>query len=71
MVKTSPLLGSQKIDAAKPNKDAVIKSVVFQTNQKAQYVRLKATNLGDVPTWHLGHPFDGKAWIFTDEIEIN
>ena len=64
-------IGVQKIDAAKPNKDAVIKSVVFQTNQKAQYVRLKATNLGDVPTWHLGHPFDGKAWIFTDEIEIN
>jgi hypothetical protein len=64
-------IGVQKIDAAKPNKAAVIKSVVFQTNQKAQFVRLKATNLGDVPTWHLGHPFDGKAWIFTDEIEIN
>ena len=43
---------------------------VFKTNQKAQFVKLKAANLGDVPPWHLGHPFDGKAWIFTDEIEI-
>ena len=48
----------------------VIKSVVFKIYQKAQFVKLKATNLGDVPSWHLGHPFDGKAWIFTDEIEI-
>ena len=63
-------IGVQKIDAAKPSQDAVIKSVVFKTNQKAQFVKLKATNLGDVPPWHLGHPFDGKAWIFTDEIEI-
>ena len=63
-------IGVQKIDAAKPNQDAVIKSIIFKTNQKAQFVKLKAKNLGDVPSWHLGHPFDGKAWIFTDEIEI-
>ena len=63
-------IGEQKIDAAIPSQDASIKSVVFKTNQKAQFVKLKATNLGDVPIWHLGHPFDGKAWVFTDEIEI-
>jgi hypothetical protein len=63
-------IGVQKIDAAIPSQDALIKSVVFKTNQKAQFIKLKATNLGDVPPWHLGHPFDGKAWIFTDEIEI-
>ena len=63
-------IGVQKIDAALPSQDASIKSVVFKTNQKAQFIKLKATNLGDVPPWHLGHPFDGKAWIFTDEIEI-
>ena len=63
-------IGVQKIDAAIPSQDASIKSVVFKTNQKAQFIKLKATNLGDVPPWHLGHPFDGKAWIFTDEIEI-
>ena len=29
-----------------------------------------AKNYGDVPKWHLGAPFDGKAWIFVDEIQI-
>ncbi|MEM7186099.1 MAG: GH92 family glycosyl hydrolase [Bacteroidota bacterium] len=39
-------------------------------NYSARYVKIVAKNLGPVPEWHLGHPYDGKAWIFIDEIEI-
>jgi hypothetical protein len=36
----------------------------------ARYVKIVAKNLGDLPEWHLGYPYNGKAWIFVDEIEI-
>ena len=26
--------------------------------------------LGKLPKWHLGHPHDGRSWIFVDEIRI-
>ena len=36
---------------------------------KARYVRVKATNLGEIPEWHPGAGFE--AFIFVDEIFIN
>ena len=36
----------------------------------ARYIKIVAKNLGDLPDWHLGAPYDGKAWIFVDEIEV-
>ncbi|ARN70955.1 glycosyl hydrolase family 92 [Nonlabens tegetincola] len=38
---------------------------------KVRYIRMKATTYGKLPEWHLGYPYDGEAWIFTDEIVIN
>ncbi|WP_338377819.1 GH92 family glycosyl hydrolase [uncultured Flavobacterium sp.] len=38
--------------------------------QKARYVKVVATNFGKLPEWHQGHPFDGEAFIFVDEIEV-
>ncbi len=38
--------------------------------QKARYVKVIATNFGKLPEWHQGHPFDGDAFIFVDEIEV-
>jgi hypothetical protein len=26
--------------------------------------------LGKLPKWHLGYPFDGRSWIFVDEISV-
>ncbi len=36
----------------------------------ARYIKIVAKNLGDLPDWHLGAPYNGKAWIFVDEIAI-
>jgi predicted alpha-1,2-mannosidase len=63
-------IGVQKIDAANPDEEILIKTISFKTSLKAAYVKIKAKNLGPVPSWHLGSPFGGKAWIFADEIEI-
>ena len=42
----------------------------FSKSTKARYIKVMAKNYGDVPKWHVGAPFDGKAWIFVDEIQI-
>lgn len=39
--------------------------------QKARYVKVVATNFGKLPEWHQGHPFDGDAFIFVDEITVD
>ncbi|MBL8125961.1 MAG: GH92 family glycosyl hydrolase, partial [Blastocatellia bacterium] len=36
---------------------------------KARYVRVRAYNIGKIPSWHLGA--GGDPWIFVDEIFIN
>jgi hypothetical protein len=64
-------LGKQKIDTTKKDENVSLKTIEFKIPSKTiQYIKLVATNLGAVPEWHLGHPFDGKAWIFIDEIAI-
>ncbi len=37
-------------------------------NQKAQFIRLKAKNIGVCPPWHGGA--GGKAWLFVDEVVV-
>ena len=37
-------------------------------NQKAQFIRLKAKNIGVCPPWHDGP--GGKAWLFVDEVVV-
>ncbi|MDX1464044.1 MAG: glycoside hydrolase family 92 protein, partial [Marinirhabdus sp.] len=39
-------------------------------NYSARYIKIVAKNAGALPEWHLGFPYDGRAWIFVDEIEI-
>jgi len=41
-----------------------------QLSKKVRYIKIKATTVGDLPEWHLGHSHEGKAWIFADEIVI-
>ena len=36
----------------------------------ARYVKIVAKNFGDLPNWHPGAGYEGKAWLFVDEIEI-
>jgi len=35
-----------------------------------RYVKLVAKTLGPVPTWHKGHPYKGRSWVFVDEIAV-
>lgn len=64
-------LPAQKIDAALPSEETILKTIEFNMNgYSARYIKIVAKNLGDLPAWHLGAPFNGKAWIFVDEIEI-
>ena len=50
--------------------DIKIETIDFSKSTKARYIKVMAKNYGDVPKWHIGAPFDGKAWIFVDEIQI-
>lgn len=57
-----------------PKKDEnTIKDFNFTSSKpiNARYIKVKAYNLGKLPEWHLGYPFDGDAFIFIDEITIN
>ena len=56
-----------------PKKDEnTIKDFNFTSSKSinARYIKVKAYNLGKLPEWHLGFPFDGDAFIFIDEITI-
>ena len=64
-------LPPQKIDAAAPSEEKEIKNIQFNMGgYSARYIKIVARNLGNLPKWHLGYEYDGKAWIFVDEIEI-
>ncbi|MFT4663027.1 MAG: hypothetical protein ACI8XB_003320, partial [Patiriisocius sp.] len=64
-------LPAQIIAAEVPSSETEIKTLKFNTGgQGARYIKIVAKNLGDLPKWHLGSPFKGKAWIFIDEITI-
>lgn len=52
--------------------EVVIKPFELKINpQKARYVKVVAKNFGKLPEWHQGHPFDGEAFIFVDEITVD
>lgn len=64
-------LPPQRIKAENPSEETEIKKITFNMKgYSARYIKIVAKNLGDLPKWHLGAPFNGKAWIFVDEIEI-
>lgn len=48
-----------------------IHDVNLKTSTKnVRFVKMIAATYGKLPEWHLGHPYDGTAWIFVDEITI-
>jgi len=62
---------AQIIAAEIPSSEIEIKTIRFNTEgQSSRYIKIVAKNLGDLPNWHLGSPYKGKAWIFIDEITI-
>lgn len=63
-------IGEMSMEAHIPSEKSEVKTVRFLPKNKAQFVKIVAKNFGDLPEWHLGYPYQGKAWIFVDEIEI-
>ncbi|MEM7085199.1 MAG: GH92 family glycosyl hydrolase [Bacteroidota bacterium] len=64
-------LPKSEFKAKDPSDEIKIENASFNMqNYSARYVKIVAKNIGPVPEWHLGFPYDGKAWIFIDEIEI-
>lgn len=58
-------------DSKTPSEEILIKTATFNMKDPgARYIKIIAKNLGALPKWHLGYPYNGKAWIFIDEIEI-
>lgn len=54
-----------------PTDEVKIQNVFFkQPSKKYRYIKIEAKKLGKLPKWHLGHPHDGRSWIFVDEISI-
>ena len=49
----------------------VLKEFTASVQTKAKYLKVVAKNFGKLPEWHQGHPYDGDAFIFIDEITVN
>jgi predicted alpha-1,2-mannosidase len=64
-------LPKNEFQATDASEEIKIETASFNMqNYSARYVKIVAKNIGPVPEWHLGFPYDGKAWLFIDEIEI-
>ena len=48
-----------------------IKDFTFKcvNSNSARYIKIKATNYGKCPSWHLGK--GGDTWLFFDEVTVN
>lgn len=58
-------------EAGNPDENINIKTITYNPqNKPIRYLKIKAKNFGNLPSWHLGYPYQGKAWIFVDEVEI-
>ncbi len=66
-----PLI-NKKMDYPEPSNEVIIRTVEVDGFDigKVRYVKLIAETLGSVPDWHKGKPYDGKSWVFVDEIAI-
>ena len=59
--------------SATPVKDDEVHIKTVSSTEKQtgiRYVKLIAKTLGPVPEWHKGYPYQGRSWIFVDEIAI-
>ena len=66
------LIGNYSINNTQQKDTIKIKDYTFNysSSLKVRYVKLIAKKLGELPTWHLGYPYDGRSWLFIDEIQI-
>lgn len=64
-------IGKKTIETSTKNSEIAIETIELKISKSNyRYVKVIAKTLGNLPAWHIGHPMDGKAWIFVDEISI-
>lgn len=64
-------IGTHTFENPTPSEDVQIKHLEFELpTSDYRYVKIIAKKMGELPEWHLGHPHDGRSWIFVDEISI-
>ncbi|QJP33272.1 glycoside hydrolase family 92 protein [Nonlabens sp. Ci31] len=62
---------SQRLPKTGKEEVVTIHDVQLKTTAKnIRFVKMTAVTYGTLPEWHLGYPYDGKAWIFVDEITV-
>lgn len=64
------LIDSKELPIEEINKPEIKKVAVSNLEKQYQFIRVVAKRVGDVPEWHLGSTYDGKTWIFVDEIQV-
>jgi predicted alpha-1,2-mannosidase len=63
---------SEKLPETGKEEIVAIHNVNLKTAVKnVRFVKMRALTYGKLPEWHLGHPYDGNAWVFADEITVN
>lgn len=60
----------ENYDATSEDESIAIQNVTASLNTSARYIKVIARTVGPVPEWHLGYEYDGKAWLFLDEIVV-
>jgi hypothetical protein len=55
-----------------PAEDYTVKmqDLKIACKEQCRFVKLRAINFGKLPEWHQGHPFNGEAYIFVDEVWV-
>lgn len=65
------IAGMKKFSSNRDDEVRIEKVVFHDISRPIRKIRLTATTLGPLPPWHDGYNYDGKAWIFIDEISIS
>ncbi len=66
------LIEQHNFQNPKPLEPTEIKTISSEVSgRNYRFIKVVAKNIGNLPTWHLGAPFKGKAWLFVDEISVN
>lgn len=65
------LLGTTQSAVTPEDKGVYVEDFTLEISATSvQYIKIKANSLLKCPSWHKGALYDGKAWVFADEISI-
>jgi predicted alpha-1,2-mannosidase len=62
---------AQPVEQNEKSEEVIKQTVTLKSKPiQTRFIKLKATNYGKLPEWHLGYEYNGYAWIFCDEITV-